>query len=164
MSVRLPLAFLLGVAAAVLVACGGGGGSSDNLLSQSRADRIKGDLTDIRQAVNEQACDAAQAGLNKLKEDLDGMPSSVDARLRERLREGYAKLSQRVPVDCTQATTTTTTVPTTTTTTPTTTETTPTTPTTTETTPTATTPPTTTTPPDTTTTDGGSGSGGVTAP
>ena len=157
MSVRLPLAFLLGIAAAVLVACGGGG-SSDNLLSQSRADRIKGDLADIRKAVNEQACDDADKALNKLKDDLDGMPASVDARLRERLREGYDKLAPRVRIDCNKPTTTTTTVPTTTTTAPTTTETTPTT---TETTPTTTTPPTTTTtPPETTTTDGG-GNGGT---
>jgi hypothetical protein len=160
-SVRLPLAFLLGVATAVLVACGGG--SSDKLLSQSRADLIKSDLADVRQAVNQQACDQAQQALQKLDSDLDGMPASVDQRLRDRLQEGYRKLAQRVPIDCNKpTTTTTTTVPTTTETTPTTTETTPTT---TETTPTATeTTPTTTTPPDTTTTDGSSGSGGVTAP
>jgi hypothetical protein len=158
-SVRLPLAFLLGVATAVLVACGGG--SSDNLLSQARADRIKSDLADIRSAINQQDCQAAEHALQDLNRDLDRLPSSVDRRLRRNLRQGYNKLAQRVPIDCAKPTTTTTTVPTTTTTVPTTTTTVPTT---TETTPTTTeTTPTTTTPPETTTTNG-SGNGGVTAP
>jgi hypothetical protein len=159
-SVRLPLAFLLGVATAALVACGGG--SSDKLLSQTRADLIKKDLANIRNAINEQDCQAAEQALQDLNRDLDRTPPSVDRRLRRNLRQGYNKLAQRVPIDCEKPTTTTTeTTPTTTETTPTTTETTPTT---TETTPTTTeTTPTTTTPPETTTTDG-SGSGGVTAP
>jgi hypothetical protein len=159
-SVRLPLAFLLGVATAILVACGGG--SSDKLLAQSNADRIKSDLADVRNAVDQQACQAAEQALQQLNQDLRNLPSSVDRRLRRNLRQGYDRLARRVPIDCEQPTTTTTTVPTTTETAPTTTETTPTT---TETTPTTTeTTPTTTTPPQTTTTDGGSGSGGVTAP
>jgi hypothetical protein len=158
-SVRFPLAFLLGVATAALVACGGG--SSDKLLSQTGSDRIKNDLADIRNAIDNQDCQAAEQALQDLNRDLDRLPSSVDRRLRRNLRQGYDKLAQRVPIDCQKPTTTTTTVPTTTETTPTTTETTPTT---TETTPTTTeTTPTTTTPPETTTTDGSS-NGGVTAP
>jgi hypothetical protein len=158
-SVRLPLAFLLGVATAALVACGGG--SSDKLLSQTRADLIKKDLANVRNAINQHDCQAAEQALQDLNRDLDRTPPSVDRRLRRNLRQGYNKLAQRVPIDCEEPTTTTETTPTTTETTPTTTETTPTT---TETTPTTTeTTPTTTTPPETTTTDG-SGSGGVTAP
>jgi hypothetical protein len=158
-SVRLPLAFLLGVATAALIACGGG--SSDKLLSQTRADLIKKDLANVRNAINQHDCQAAEQALQDLNRDLDRMPSSVDRRLRRNLRQGYNKLAQRVPIDCEAPTTTTETTPTTTETTPTTTETTPTT---TETTPTTTeTTPTTTTPPETTTTDG-SANGGVTAP
>jgi hypothetical protein len=158
-SVRLPLAFLLGVATAALVACGGG--SSDKLLSQTSADRLKNDLADIRNALNNQDCQAAEQALQEFNRDLNRLPSSVDRRLRRNLRQGYDKLAERVPIDCEKPATTTTTVPTTTETTPTTTETTPTT---TETTPTTTeTTPTTTTPPETTTTDGSS-NGGVTAP
>jgi hypothetical protein len=162
MSVRLPLAFLLGVATAVLVACGG---SNKKLLPAVSADRLKNDLADISQAINQQDCSAAGQAFNQFQADLQRVPPSVDRRLRQRLNEGATRLSARVPVDCKGSPpTTTTTVPTTTTTTPTTTETAPppttTTPTTTTTTPTTTT----TTPTDTTTTDGGSGSGGVTAP
>jgi hypothetical protein len=161
MSVRLPLAFLLGVATAVLVACGG---SNKKLLPAVSADRLKNDLADTRQAIDQQDCSAASAGLAAFQRDLGRIPPSVDRGLRSRLQEGADKLATRVPIDCQQPTTSTTTVPTTTTTAPTTsTSTTPTTPTTTTTTPTTTTP-TTTTPTDTTTTDTGAGNGGVTAP
>ena len=163
MSVRFPLAFLLGVAAAVLVACGSGG-SSDKLLPSRSANRIKNDLADIRSAVDQQACEAAQKALQDLNRDINRLSSKVDPRLRQNRREGYDKLAHRVPIDCQQPTTTTTTVPTTTTTAPTTTETTPTTTETTPSTTTNTTPTSTTTTPQTTTTDGGSGNGGATAP
>jgi hypothetical protein len=161
-SVRLPLAFLLGVAAAVLVACGGG--SNKKLLPAVTADRLKNDLADMRQALDQHDCAAAQNALATFTADLDRIPNTVDRRLRARLRVGAAKLAVRVPKDCQQTTTTTDTVPTTTTTTPTDTTTTPTTTTTTPTDTTTTPPTTTTTPTDTTTTDGGDGSGGVTAP
>lgn len=161
MRVRLPLAFLLGVATAVLIACGG---SNKKLLPAVSADRLKNDLADVRQAIDQQDCSAAGRAFTQFQADLQRVPATVDRRLRQRLNEGASKLSGRVQVDCQAAPqTTTNTVPTTTTTAPTTTETTPTT---TETTPTTTetTPTTPTTPTDTTTTDGGSGSGGVTAP
>ena len=162
MSVRLPLAFLLGVATAALVACGGG--SSDKLIPATSADQIGSDLAALRDAIDQHACQEAQQRLTQVQEGIDNLPSSVDARIRRRLQSGLRKLSARVPVDCVDTATTETTETTTAETTdtatepPTTTETTP--PTTTETTP----PTTTTTPPETTTTDGGSGSGGVTAP
>lgn len=160
MSVRLPLAFVLGVATAVLVACGG---ANKKLLPAVSADRLKNDLADISSAVSQQDCSAASRALNRFQSDLNRVPATVDVRLRERLNEGATRLAARVPIDCNQPTTSTTTVPTTTTTTPTTTTTT--TPTTTTTTPTTTTPTTTTTTPTTTPTTGnGSGSGGVTAP
>jgi hypothetical protein len=159
-SVRLPLAFLVGVAAAVLVACGGG--SNKKLLPAVTADRLKNDLADLRQALDQHDCAAANTALVAFTGDLDRIPNTVDKRLRARLRVGAAKLADRVPQDCRQTTTTTETVPTTTTPT---TDTTTIPPTDTTTTPTTTTPPTdtTTTPTDTTTTDG-NGSGGVTAP
>jgi hypothetical protein len=160
-SVRLPLAFLLGVATAVLVACGGG--SDKKLLPAVSADRLKNDLADIRQALDQQDCSGADSALASFRRDLERVPPAVDRRLRARLRQGADKVQARIPEDCqAQPTTSTETVPTTTTTVPTdtttTTTTTPTTPTTT--TPTAPTTPTTTTPTDTTTTDGG-GNGGT---
>jgi hypothetical protein len=150
-SVRLPLAFLLGVAAAVLIACGG---SNKKLLPAVSADRLKNDLADVSQAIDQQDCAAAAKAFTQFQADLQRVPATVDRRLRQRLNEGASRLSNRVPVDCKGAPrTTTTTVPTTTTTTPaTTTTTTPTTTTTTPTTTTTTPTTTTTTPTDTTTT------------
>jgi hypothetical protein len=136
MSVRLPLAFLLGVATAVLVACGGG--SNTKLLPAVSADRLKNDLAALRQAIDQHDCATAGKALLTFEGDLQRIPPAVDRRLRARLREGADKLSSRVPTDCKQTTTT----ETSTTTTPTT-----------ATTDTTTAPPTTTTPPtDTTTT------------
>jgi hypothetical protein len=159
-SVRLPLAFVLGVLSAVLVACGGG--SSDKLIPASNADQISNDLADLRQAIDRHDCAASGTALTAFEADLQRIPPAVDRRLRARLRQGADKLSNRVPIDCKQPTTTT---ETTTTTTPTTatTDTTTAPPTDTTTTPTTTAPPTdtTTTPTDTTTTDS---NGGVTAP
>jgi hypothetical protein len=163
-SVRLPLAFVLGIAAALLVACGG---SNQKLLPPVSADRVKNHLAEIRQALDQQDCQKAEAGVQLLYSDLARIPNTVDRRLRTRLREGIDKLNKRVPIDCQKPTTTTTTVPTTTTPAPTT-NTTPTdtttttTPTDTTTTPTDTT--TTTTPTDTSPPSGGTPPGGVTAP
>ena len=84
MSVRLPLAFVLGVATAVLVACGGG--SSDKLIPASSADQISSDLADLRQAIDQHACQAAQQKLSQVTQEIENLPSSVDARLRRRLR------------------------------------------------------------------------------
>jgi hypothetical protein len=145
MSVRLPLAFVLGVAAALLVACGG---SSQKLLPAVSADRLTNHLAEVRQALDQQDCHKAQAGVQALYSDFARIPPTVDRSLRTRLREGIDKLSARVPTDCQQPTTTTDTIPTTTTPAPTTDTTPP--DTTTTTTPTDTT--TTTTPTDTTTT------------
>jgi hypothetical protein len=158
MRVRLPLAFLLGLATALLVACGG---SNKKLLPQVSADRLKNDLADIRQAVDQQECTVAEQALATFRSDLQRVPNTVDRRLRARLREGADKLADRIPTDCQEPTTSTESVPTTTTTTTTapTTETTTTPPTETTTAPTTTTPPTetATTPP----TDTGPSNGGT---
>jgi hypothetical protein len=158
---RLPLAFLLGLAAAVaLVACGG---SNDHLLPAVDADRLKNDLAEVQSAVDQQDCSGAESAVRTLRDDLQRVPAKVSARLRRNIREGLDRLSVRVPVDCQEPETQTETIPTTTTeteTTPTETQTTPTETETTPTTPTDTTP---TTPTETTTTPTDT-TGGSTAP
>src|SRR5438477_125302 len=115
------------------------------------ADRLKNDLADIRQAVDQSDCRAATAALAAFRADLGRVPPSVDHRLTARLKQGADKLANRFPTDCTP-TTSTSTQTTTTTTAPTTSTATTTTPTSTTTTPTSTTttPTTPTTPTDTT--------------
>ena len=163
MSVRLLrflLAAALGAAVSLLVACG----QNKGLIPGTDASRMKNDLDQVASATAAGDCQAAESALTRAEADFQALPASVDVRLRRRLADGLALLAQRVPVDCANATSTTTT-PTTateTTTTETTTTETTTTPTTTTTTPTTTTP-TTSTPTTTTTTPqntGGASPGG----
>ncbi len=166
MSVRLPLAFLLGVAAAAVVACGS---SSSKLLPPAGAARLTDQLAQVKQAVDEQDCAKAATRVQILYADLARLPPTVDRRLRSRLREGIDKLSARVPTDCNQPQTQTQTLSTETTTTPPATTQTQTTPPTDTQTPTTSTPTTTTPPTSTPTTpsNGGTqppGNGGATTP
>lgn len=130
----------------VLAGCG-----SSNLLDGSSAEDLQASIARVEKAVDDGRCDEAMAAATEGLSRVNDLPSSVDSKLRSRLRQGFEELEQRIPSDCTPRETTTTEPPPTTTTeppptttseTPTTTETTPDT-TTTETTPTA--------PPETTT-------------
>ena len=173
MSMRAALPFLLalalGVAAAGLVACGSSGSSRRQLIPVSSADRMKNALDDARKAVDGGNCTTAQRALARARGVLVNLPSSVNAELVARLRQGLDNLQQIAPQECqkqqtqTQAPTTTQTAPPATTTETTPSTTTETTPTTTTTTPTTTTP-TSTAPPATTTTAPANPSGGATTP
>jgi hypothetical protein len=152
----------LGAGAALLVACGSSGGG---LIPLADAGPLRADFEEVQRAAaaGNGSCTATEAALAKTELDFRNLPSSVDAGLRERLREGIANQRTLALSKCaqplSQATSTGTTARTTTTpeTTPTETTTTPSTST--ETTPT--TPPPVTTP--TTPTTPGSG-GGTVAP
>ncbi len=150
---RVPLAGLLGVSAALLVACGSSG---KGLIPSASAGPLQSDFEAVAQAAEsgEGNCTATEAAIEKTESDFAALPSTVNAGLRKTLNVGIANLRRRALALCAQPlsqttsttkTSTGTTTPTTTTstqTTPTTTtahtETTPTTPT--QTTPTATTP------------------------
>ena len=167
------LAAVLGVATAALAACGGSGDRSD-LIPPRSADHLTSALSDVKQAVDDHNCDAAEQAVARARGILVNLPRAVDDRLVARLREGLDNLQQTVPQQCQQTTTSTSTTTQDTTPTDTTpTDTTPTDTTPTDTTPTDTTPTdtttttgTTTTPPTTTTTPPASGdtTGGTTTP
>lgn len=146
---RLPrLAPVVLFSAVALAGCG-----SSNLLDGSSADDLQASIARVEQAVRDGRCEQAMSAATEGLKRVEALPSSVDGKLRSRLRQGFEELEQRIPSDCTpRDTTTTETTPTTTETTPTTTETTPET-TTTETTPETTTTETTPTAPPETTTD-----------
>jgi hypothetical protein len=158
------LAFALGLGAAGLAACGSSG-SSRALIPSADAGPLKADFDAIASAVDAGDCQATDRALARAQNDLDGLPTGVSVRLKNRLQAGLDRLRRQAPTECRAAQTQTQTTPSVTTdtvttvteTTPTTTATTPTTtvPTTTATTPTTTTPPTTTT---------GGGTGGVGTP
>jgi hypothetical protein len=143
---RLAVAGLLGVLAAVLVSCGSSGAG---LIPAGSAGPLQKDFEEIAAAAQSGngSCSATEAAIQKTEQDFRALPGSVDSGLRTTLRQGIANLRARALVACTQPlpqatvtsnTTKTTPTPTTTTTTPTTTQTTPTTTTPTTTTPTTT--------------------------
>ena len=137
------LALALGASTAGLVACG----SDSAKLPGNEADALLTRLDQARSALDGGECTKAAQAAASLRQDVLALPSTVDRRLRQRLRQGADKLIENMPEDCAarqreleEKTQTTDTLPETTTTetTPTVTE-----PTTTETTPTVTTPTTT---------------------
>jgi hypothetical protein len=138
---RIPLAGLLGVSAALLVACGGSG---KGLIPTANAGPLQSDFEAVAQAAEsgEGSCTATEAAIEKTESDFAALPATVDAGLRKTLNVGIANLKRRALALCAQplpqstSTTKTSTTPTTATST----QTTPTTTTHTETSPTPTTP------------------------
>lgn len=142
---RLLAALLLGLAASALLACSS---STKGLIPASDAGPLQSDFETVQQAAETGGgnCATTEAALLKTNEDLNALPTTVDAGLRNNLRQGVANLRTRALALCAQplpqtTATNTTPKPTTTATTPTatmptSTTTTPTTPTTTSTTPT----------------------------
>ncbi len=113
MFVRLPLAALLGVAAAVvLVSCGGSG---KGLIPEANAGPLQSDFEAVSQAAQTGNGNCAQttAAINKTERDFAALPTSVDSALHDRLSQGISNLRERALALCAQPL-----VPTTTTTTP----------------------------------------------
>jgi cell division protein FtsN len=133
------LALLLGIGAALLVACGGG---TKNGIPAAIAGDLKSQFEDVQQAVEDGRCEDVSGQLRQVDDGIDDLPSTVDERLRQSLRDASDTLRRTAVTECTDAESSTTET------------------TTTETTPAQTTqtqtqtvaPPTTTTPPETTTT------------
>jgi hypothetical protein len=159
---RVALAAVLGLAAALLVACSG---STGKLIPVADAGPLQGDFETVAQAAEagNGSCSETEAAITKTEQDFSALPTTVDAGLRNTLRNGIENLRSHALALCAQplVQTTTTSNPKTTTTTivptETQTSTTPTTPTAT----TPTTPATTTTPPTSTTPGGGTAAPGV---
>ncbi|HEY3866396.1 MAG TPA: hypothetical protein VGL54_09970 [Solirubrobacteraceae bacterium] len=158
---RIALAALLGVSAALLVACGSSG---KGLIPTANAGPLQNDFEAVAQAAEsgEGSCTATEAAIEKTESDFAALPATVDAGLHKTLSVGISNLRRRALALCAQplpqstSTTKTNTAPTTTST-----QTTPTTGTSTETTPTVTTPPATT--PTATTPGGGTPAPGAEA-
>jgi hypothetical protein len=151
MLIRLVVAALLGVAAAVLVSCGSSG---NGLIPSTSAGPLQKDFEEVTKAAaaSNGSCAATESALGKTEQDFLALPATVDKGLHARIQQGISNLRNQARAMCLQppstATSTlntqTSTTPTTTTnteTTPTTTTNTTTTTTSTQTTPTTTTPP-----------------------
>jgi len=157
---RLTAAGAAALAALLLAGCGSSGGG---LIPSANAGPLQSDFEAVAQAAQtgDGECAATEAALTKTELDFSALPSSVDAGLRTRLKEGIGNLRKQALQLCAQPLANTVTTPTKTSTVP---HTTTTAPAPTPTTSTTTTPTqTTTTPTSTTTTPTGSG-GGTPAP
>ncbi len=139
----------LGLGASLLAACG----ERNDLIAASNAGALNRALDAVDSAVADGNCRAADRAASALRDEVAGLPLTVNARVRRNLAQGASTVSELAATDCRTKPPTTTTDTTPTTTTPTTT--------TTDTTPTTTTPTTTT---DTTTTTTGTTTTTTTAP
>ena len=147
-SSRVLLAGLLGLAAALLVSCGSSG---DKLIPVADAGPLQSDFEAVAQEAEagNGNCSATEAAIAKTEQDFGALPATVDAGLRNTLRQGIDNLRAHALALCAQPlaqATATTTTPKTTTSTRTTTTTPTTTPATTPTTTTPSTTPTTSSP------------------
>ncbi len=119
MAFRVAASAALGVATAVLLSCGSSGAG---LIPVENAGPLQSDFEAVAQAAENAggSCVATEAAILKTERDFGALPSSVDAGLRNRLREGISKLHSDALGLCKQPapqTTSTVTTPKTTTTT-----------------------------------------------
>jgi hypothetical protein len=98
---RVPLAGLLGVSAALLVACGGSG---KGLIPTANAGPLQSDFEAVAQAAEsgEGSCTATEAAIEKTESDYAALPATVDAGLRKTLNVGIANLRRRALALCAQ--------------------------------------------------------------
>jgi hypothetical protein len=88
--------------------------SNRNLLPANRAEDIRTELDTIAERVERGQCEDLAPAFERLGEDIQRLPNSVDRRLRQRLAEGFQNLQEIAPEDCERnepETTTTETVP-----------------------------------------------------
>jgi hypothetical protein len=99
--VRLALAAMLGVAAALLVACGS---SAGKLIPVADSGPLQGDFETVvvdAESANGR-CSTTEAALAKTEQDFTALPASVDSGLRATLRQGIDNLRARALALCAQ--------------------------------------------------------------
>jgi cell division protein FtsN len=108
MTMRSPLphvlALLLGIGSALLVACGGG---TKGGIPPASAGELKSQITDVQQAVDEGRCEDVSGRLRKVDDSIDALPSTVDERLRQSLRDASDRLHDSALKECNAQTATT---------------------------------------------------------
>ncbi|HTU77652.1 MAG TPA: hypothetical protein VMF09_02715 [Solirubrobacteraceae bacterium] len=101
--VRAALAGMLGVGAAALVSCGS---SSTKLIPLADAGPLRSDFETVTHTAEsaDGECKGTEDALAKTEADFNALPGSVDAGLRDRLREGIEKLREDALSICSQTT------------------------------------------------------------
>jgi len=101
MTVRRPLphvlALALGVGVALLVACGGG---TKGGIPAASAGELKSQIADVQQAVDDGRCDDVSGQLRQVEDSIDALPSTVDKRLRQSLRDASDRLHESALSEC----------------------------------------------------------------
>lgn len=94
-------ATLLGVAAALLVSCGSSG---KGLIPTGNAGPLQSDFEAVAQAAQsgDGSCATTAAAIRKTEQDFAALPASIDAGLRNTLRQGISNLRTRALVLCAQ--------------------------------------------------------------
>lgn len=92
------VALALGAGAALLGACADGGPKGG--VTANAAQSLKSQLEYVRVTVDSAKCDRLSRELRQVIDRVDGLPSSVDAQLRQRLSDGYARLKTQALKDC----------------------------------------------------------------
>jgi len=88
-------ALAMGAVTAVLVACGG-----DGRIPAGDASSLESALRQISTDYRAGRCEAAERAVAKAQNEVLDLPSSVDAKLRDRLQAGISNLGKRVPATC----------------------------------------------------------------
>jgi len=96
--VRAP-ALALAALATVLAAsaCGSSGGG---LISPDTAGSLNTDLTNIQAGVAAQDCAVTNAAIEAARNDFENLPSSIDSKLANQLREGFTTLVTSAELQC----------------------------------------------------------------
>jgi hypothetical protein len=85
------------LAGAGLAACGGG---SAGLIPTNNVTAIGNDLSSLSAALSAHSCSDTQGALGSLLGDIDNLPSSVAAKLKSNLVDGYERLDNTARVQC----------------------------------------------------------------
>jgi hypothetical protein len=80
-----------------LAACGG---SSSKLIPAANAVTLGDDLTALSTALEDNDCNATTVGIDQLQADIDALPTSVSAALRDDLVSGETTLATHAPRQC----------------------------------------------------------------
>ena len=91
------VAALLGTGAAVLAACSD---APESGIAAGEASSLKSQIEDIQQRVDDARCQALFDQLRQVDTRVDRLPSSVDAQLRQRLRDGSDNLRDAARREC----------------------------------------------------------------
>jgi hypothetical protein len=107
MRLRRPVPIVLSCAAVALTGCGG-----SSLLDGNSASELQTSLSTVRAAIDDGRCSEARSAARDGLDRVEALPTSVDAELRDRLKQGFDELTDRVRTGCETTPTTTETTPT----------------------------------------------------